>query len=371
MNIMIKSLLMRKSIIFAFLILFATFGWLATGQINSTDNNAENNSEYLEPKNLEDSDLNSISTDLMKVESKIFNASKIDQSIILQGQTIYNKKIDVKSEIIGNVVSASFKRGDDIKKGAQLIEISRENRNEMLISVSKLIELYNIEYSSTKKLLEKGLGSKSQLALAAYNLADAKSKLKNIKLDIENTNILAPFDGIITNKNIEVGDYVAPGNILLTIVNLNPIKIQGYLSEFDVSKVQINTKTTIKNSNGIEKIGKISFISPSAETSTRTFEIEIKADNSDLTFKSGTTASITIEGSELLAHKIPPSILTLQDDGSIGVKAVNNVYIVIFYPIKKVKDTIDGMWVSGLPKQVNLIITGQEYVNSGQKIDFK
>ena len=62
-----------------------------------------------------------------------------------------------------------------------------------------------------------------------------------------------------------------------------------------------------------------------------------------------------IEGSELLAHKIPPSILTLQDDGTIGVKALDENNTVIFYPIQKVKDTIDGMWVSGLPNEINLM----------------
>ena len=70
------------------------------------------------------------------------------------------------------------------------------------------------------------------------------------------------------------------------------------------------------------KDGVISFISPSAETSTRTFEITIEADNADLSFKSGITTKITIAGSELKAHKIPPSILTLLDDGTIGRAAV-------------------------------------------------
>ena len=150
---------------------------------------------------------------------------------------------------------------------------------------------------------------------------------------------------------------------------MNPIKIQGYLSEFDVNKVNVGTKAKVENANSILKIGEVTFISPSAETSTRTFEFTIEADNTDLAFKSGITTSITIEGSELLAHKIPPSILTLQDDGTVGVKALNQKNYVVFYPIKTVKDTVDGMWVSGLPNQVNLIVSGQEYVSIGQQIN--
>ena len=253
--------------------------------------------------------------------------------------------------------------------------------------------MYEIEFQSAKQLIDKGLSSKSKLSLASFNLANAesdqidinlkyesqlanleseladlKSQLKQINLDIDNTSVVAPFDGIITNKNIEISDYVTQGDILLTIVNLNPIKVQGYLSEFDINKVKENTKAIIENGNGVKKEGKITFISPSAETSTRTFEITIEADNKDLSFKSGITTSITIEGSELKAHKIPPSILTLLDDGTVGVKALDTNNIVVFYPTITVKDTVDGMWASGLPNNINLIISGQEYVSIGEKI---
>ena len=363
---------MKKSIFFAFLILVLTIGWLVSGQLGKFENLDEknlNNTDSLAKTNIDGEDFEN--TNNIKIETKIFISEKIDQSILIQGQTIYNKKIDVKSETTGNITSLNFRRGDNIKKGTSLMQISKENRNELLGSAEELIKLYEIEYSSAKQLVDKGLSSKSKLALAAYNLADAKSKLKNIQLDIDNTNIISPFDGIITEKYVEISDFVTPGNILLTMVNLNPIKIQGYLSEFDINKIEKNTKTIIENSNGIKKEGKITFISPSAKTSTRTFEITIEADNSDLAYKSGTTTSIMIEGSELQAHKISPSILTLQDDGSVGVKALSKKNIVLFYPIQKIKDTVDGMWVSGLPNEVKLIVSGQEYVIIGQLIEIE
>ena len=172
-------------------------------------------------------------------------------------------------------------------------------------------------------------------------------------------------------KNVEIGDYVRPGNVLFSVVDLNPIKIQGYLSESDINKVKIGTKAVVRNSNSIVKTGKITFISPTAETSTRTFEITIEANNDDLLFKSGITASITIKGKNIKAHRIPPSILTLQDDGTVGVKAINDKNEVVFYPIKKEIDTIDGMWVSGLPDKVKIIITGQEYITVGQTVEIE
>ena len=406
---------MKSSIIISTLIFLAVIGWIASGQITKV--NAQSENETNTPENSTE-DIKNDDYSSNKAEIKTFTFTQIDQSIELQGQTIYNKKIDVKSETTGNIVKINFNRGNNVNKNSELIKISMENRIELLNSRKKdlerlnkelklneknknnllsqnkeLIKLYEIEYASAKQLIDKGLSSKSKLSLASFNLANAKadqkdieikfesqlsniesqianvkSDLKIIELDIENTNITAPFDGIISEKIVEISEFITPGNILFTIIDLNPIKVQGYLSEYDVNKVQIGTKTIIENSNGVKKNGKITFISPSAETSTRTFEITIEADNSDLSFKSGITTKIIIEGSELKAHKIPPAILTLLDDGTVGVKAVDKDNKVIFFPTLTVKDTVDGMWVTGLPDTVDLIITGQEYVSIGDNI---
>ena len=414
---------MKRSIIVAFLILAGVVGWLGSGQITNVNAQDEANSNTTENKdtNSYKSDDNSNENEelVFSVETEIFKANLIDQSIELQGQTIHNKKIDVKSETSGNISEINFSRGDKVNKNLSLVLISMDDRKEKLLSAQKDLErlskelilneknrdnllrqniekikLYEIEYASAKQLIDKGLSSKSKLSLASFNLANAeadredikikfestlanleaqitnvKSLLKNIKLDIAKTNISAPFDGIISEKMVEETEFISVGTPLFTIIDLDPIKIEGYLSEFDVNKVSVGTNAIIEDSNGIKKNGTITFISPSAEISTRTFEITIEANNKDLTYKSGITTKIIIKGSELKAHKIPPSILTLLDDGTVGVKAVNKENNVVFYPTKTIKDTIDGMWVSGLPETVNLIISGQEYISIGEKIN--
>ena len=414
---------MKRSIIVAFLILAGVIGWLMSGQmtnVNAQDETNTNSSKKSESSAYETINNSNENEDIVfSVETKIFKSNLIDQSIELQGQTIHNKKIDVKSETSGNISKLNFSRGDKVSKDLNLVLISIDDRKEKLSSAQKDLErlskelilneknrdnllrqniekikLYEIEYASAKQLIDKGLSSKSKLSLASFNLAEAeanredikikfestlanleaqisnvKSLLKNIKLDINKTNISAPFDGIISQKMVEETEFISVGTPLFTIIDLDPIKIEGYLSEFDVNKVSVGINAMIEDSNGIKKKGTITFISPSAETSTRTFEITIEADNKDLSYKSGITTKIIIKGSELKAHKIPPSILTLLDDGTVGVKAVGENNDVIFYPTKTIKDTIDGMWVSGLPETVNLIISGQEYISIGEKIN--
>ena len=413
---------MKKSIFIASFILLLVVGWIGSGQLSNNVIAQDDNTQEVpetETSYSTNAENNKDEEFTFSVETKVFTSKLIDQSIELQGQTIHNKKIDVKSETSGNIDSIEFSRGDKVSQNAEMITISLEDRNEKLLSAKKdlerlskelilneknrdnllsqnveRIELYEIEYASAKQLIDKGLSSKSKLSLASFNLANAKadkedikikfestlanleaqisnvkSVLKNIKLDIDKTSIKAPFDGIISEKMVEETEFISLGTPLFTIIDLDPIKIEGYLSEFDINKVSLGTKAIIEDSNGIKKNGIISFISPSAETSTRTFEITIEADNKDLSYKSGITTKIIIKGSELKAHKIPPSILTLLDDGTVGVKAVDSDNNVTFYSTKTIKDTIDGMWVSGLPEKVNLIVSGQEYISIGEKIN--
>ena len=408
---------MKKSLIVAFILFLAVIGWFLSGRISIGDEH-ENDQTFDESSNVNNNDTQN---NILKVETQIVYSEEIVQSITLQGQTIYNRTIDIKSETTGNIIKKNYKRGKIVTSDEILVEISMEDRQELLNSyikelernkkeifinekkrdnsifkIKEQIKLYEIEYQSAKQLIDKGLSSKSKLSLASFNLADAtynlkdielnyqsqvtnletqlaniKSKIKKIKIDIDNTIITSPFSGIINKSYVEIGDYVRPGNVLFSVVDLNPIKIQGYLSESDINKVKIGTKAIVINSNSITKIGEITFISPTAETSTRTFEITIEANNDDLLFKSGITSSIIIKGSSIKAHKIPPSILTLQDDGTVGVKTINENNKVVFYPINKEIDTIDGMWVSGLPDKVRLIITGQEYITAGQIVDIE
>jgi len=406
---------MKKSILIAFLIMLGVIAWFFSGYYsNNNYSQNQNNTESQEINNQEN-------YNKIVVETEISKAESINESILLQGQTRENRSIDIKSETTGNVIKKNFLRGQIINNNDLLIEISIEDREEQLSSLNKefdrikkeillikekrdnniikikeQINLYQIEYNSAKELLKKGLGSESKLSLASYNLTQAKtelkeidinfqsqsinldsllenikSKIKIINIDIDNTKILAPFDGFVQSSYVEVGNYITPGDIIANIVDLNPIKIQGYLSESDVNKVQLGTQANVMVSNSLTKTGKITFISPVAETNTRTFEFIIEAENKDLLFKSGLTTSISIGIDSVEAHKISPSILSLMDDGTVGIKVVNEDNMVVFYPIEKIKDTIDGMWVKGLPKEVRIIISGQEYVNEGQIIEIQ
>lgn len=351
----------KTSILTAILILAITSIWIASGQFEPN----------LDESNNEEVQVNEETIKKINVRTKNSLAEEINKSIIIQGQTNANKIINIKSETQGKIVKINDKIGKKIKKGELLFKISEK---DLIINLderkSKFKEM-EIKYNAEKNLFQKGLSSEAKLAVAKSNLETAKSNYEFIKNEIDKTNIFSPFDGILTSEHLEIGEYVQPGTIIGNIVELDPILVIGYASEKQLKNLKINSKAIVKTSLNEKYEGVITYISPIAEKGTRTFKIEIKISNTDLIIKDGLTASIEIQGEKILAHKISPSILTLKDNGEVGIKIVNNNNFVEFYQINVVSDTNEGMWISGIPNNSNIIVVGQEYASVGEEVNFE
>ena len=176
---------MKKPIIISFIIFLSVTGWFLSGQISISGENIQNelNSQNIDENN----NIIIEKNNSLKVESKVIYAEEIVQSITLQGQTMHNRTIYVKSETTGNIIKKNYKRGKIVTSNELLVEISIEDRQELLNSYTKDLErinkeilineqkkdnsilktkeqikLFEIEYQSAKQLIDKGLSSKSK-----------------------------------------------------------------------------------------------------------------------------------------------------------------------------------------------------------------
>jgi len=96
--------------------------------------------------------------------------------------------------------------------------------------------------------------------------------------------------------------------------------------------------------------------------------VDIDVPNPDLKIRDGQTAEILIAADGAKAHLLPQSALTLNDDGALGVRVVGDGNIVDFVPVNLIRDTIDGVWVTGLNETADVIVVGQEYVTKGVEV---
>ncbi len=113
--------------------------------------------------------------------------------------------------------------------------------------------------------------------------------------------------------------------------------------------------------------GKVRFVADRADAQTRTFRVEVELPNADNTLRDGVSADIHIPVKKLQAVHISPGILVLDDNGTVGVRIVQEGKV-YFRPVQIVSDGPDGMWIAGLPDRVNVITVGQEFVTDGETV---
>ena len=183
--------------------------------------------------------------------------------------------------------------------------------------------------------------------------------------------IVAPFSGYLETVNVDSGDYLNLGGICASLIDPDPMLLIADIAEKEIAQVTLGSITKAKLISGREIQGEVSFIATSADKNTRTFRVEISVANSDRTIRDGVSAEIFIKGNTLSAHRISPAILSLNEQGKLGIRVVNNKNEVEFQAIKIMEDTTDGLWVSGLPASVRIITLGQEYVFQGQVVEVK
>ena len=136
-----------------------------------------------------------------------------------------------------------------------------------------------------------------------------------------------------------------------------------------IGKLPVNVPKNVNvELTGQEIKGSLTFVSKSASSETRTFRVGSMIDNPDGFIKDGLTANMTIEIDLVKAHKISPSILLLNDEGKLGIRVIEKESIAKFVEIIILEDSEEGLWVTGIPEKVEIIIQGQGFVEDGQKV---
>lgn len=183
--------------------------------------------------------------------------------------------------------------------------------------------------------------------------------------------IVAPFAGYLESLKVDEGDFLNTGAVCASLIDPDPMLLVADIAEKDVAQIQLGSQATAKLISGRLISGEVTFIASSADKNTRTFRVEISVENKDRTIRDGVSAEIYIKGKEEPAHKISPAILSLNDQGKLGVRTVTEANKVEFKEIKILEDTNTGMWVSGLGEEARIITLGQEYVFQGQTVNVK
>lgn len=295
-------------------------------------------------------------------------ARETADTLVLRGRTTAARLVNVPAETAGLVISQPLRKGAEVDRDQLLCELAPGARQAQLTEAEAGLTEARTEAQAANTLSQKGYAAETTRVAREAQLQAAEAARDLVKLDIERLKIRAPFSGVLETDTAELGSRLGPGDTCATIIDLSTVKVEGFVSEQDVDKIAVGKPALARLINGREVEGEITFISRMADADTRTYQVEVTLPNPDGRIRDGMTAEIIVPLPAETAHLIPQAALTLNDEGELGVRVVEGEST-RFTPIEILRDETEGVWVSGLPQTVDIVVVGQEFVRDGRRID--
>jgi multidrug efflux system membrane fusion protein len=348
----------KTSYLIAAGIALAISGWLASGQLDA----GKTAPEPAGPAAASDA------ARLPSVRVREMVAEPIQREIVINGKTAPARVVTLRAETSGRVDAIGVARGASVAAGDVLIRLDPRERRAMVEEAEATLTMREIEAAAAEKLGAKGFQAETKVAAAKANLEAAQAALERAQIELAHTEILAPFAGVLDKRPIEIGDFVDIGDPVATVIEQDPFLVTGEVAESKVGSLAVGMPGSARLVTGLRVEGQVRYIAAQSDPATRTFTVELEVRHPNGRFAAGVSAELRIGLERALAHRVPASLLALDDAGVLGVKAVDGQGRVVFHPAEVLRADADSIWLGGLPERLRLITVGQGFVNPGATV---
>ena len=272
--------------------------------------------------------------------------------------------------IPGRISKVYIQEGQKVKKGALLASIDVTTYKNAFDIANAGLELANDNFNRLNGLFQKGSLPERDFIAVKVAVAQANANRNLAAKNLSDTKLYAPFSGIITAKQTEIGATAAPGIPAFTVMKTDKVYAKASITESEISKLKIGTPAKVEIASMGETFnGLVAIVNPSADALTRTFNVKVRLDNSENKLLPGMISNIKIEtNNDLSIISIPASAI---------VRDANNInYVFVALDNKAIKKRVslggfngnEVIVTDGLTALDHLIIAGHRTLKDGQTI---
>jgi membrane fusion protein (multidrug efflux system) len=254
------------------------------------------------------------------VEIETVSTSSIEETMELTGWIKANQLVDIASKVPGRVeslsvisnegVSVNLEEGVEVKKGQQLASIDHDIYLAEVAAAKANVQAAEVEIADAERekkrmvaLYEGGSATEqnkdkaeTSAEMAAAKLSSAKANLELAEINLRESAITSPIDGIVTAKHIDVGNLIKAGDRIVTVANIKTVKVIVAAAERYSEQILAGTPARIKVDALPEKVftAKVYSIYPALDEQTNAMQVEIRLENDQLLLKPGMFARVTL-----------------------------------------------------------------------------
>ena len=211
------------------------------------------------------------------------------------GYLLPNKRVLMRSEIDGVIEKIDFEEGDEITKGKRLVDIStKEHRLKLKIAITDS-NLADINIKRDEKLAAQNLIPNAQLDQTKTRAESASLNKELAEISLNKSLISSPLKGTIKTRHIKVGEFVRKGDKLVEILDIDKILVKVNIPEQEILSIQVgqNVEVALYIMEKKTFLGRVKNIGLEADSSNRTFPVEILVDNKERQLRAGMLARAT------------------------------------------------------------------------------
>jgi RND family efflux transporter MFP subunit len=235
---------------------------------------------------------------------------RVESTLEQVGTLTASQEVILRSEAEGKVVEIAFHEGRPVAKGEVLVRLDaakvRAGITNLEAQISELTARLQNKLRTLERnrpLLEKRLISRLQFDNLETEIAEVRAQIEQARANLEreqvrldDTAVRAPFDGVTGARTLSPGDYLKVGDPMVTVVDLDPLEISFQVPEKHKPKLTLDQAVTLRVAPWPERdfTGRISFIAPRVDVSTRTFLVKAQVSNGERLLSPGLFARVTV-----------------------------------------------------------------------------
>ncbi|HLF33528.1 MAG TPA: efflux RND transporter periplasmic adaptor subunit [Cyclobacteriaceae bacterium] len=295
----------------------------------------------------------------MSVEGYVASESPIENTLIIPGNILPNEQIEIRSELSGRIEVLNFSEGSFVKKGTLLVKVDDTELRAQLQKLEAQMTQAKADEVRKKQLIDVSGITREEYDASVTRVKELDADIKLIRTRIGKSSITAPFDGFVGLRLASPGAYVSPGDIISTLVETDPAKIEFNVPEKYVGGIAKDLDITFKLSGGTEVFsGKVYATDPMIDANSRALKIRALCSNKANKLFPGAYVEVTLQLEKIdNAIMIPTMALVPLMNGE-NVYLINNGKVKLTQVSTGLRNERMIQVVSGIDKGDTLAVTG-------------
>jgi len=233
----------------------------------------------------------------LPVKASQAHREDISSKLEAVGGLVAGESVVLRPEITGRVSAIRFAEGGKVKAGDVLIELNADEQRSALAQSQASLQMERQTFQRIRDMRAKNLASMQQYDESLARLQNAEALLERDRVRLSRTSLQAPFDGILGLRQVSLGDYLSPGQALVNLESIDPIKMDFQLPEKYAGQVVKGLKLDVSVDAWPGRIfrGEIQAVDPKLDEATRTIKVRARLANADLALRPGMFARVVLD----------------------------------------------------------------------------